>query len=166
MPNTYEPIATTTLSSAAASYTFSSIPQTYTDLVLVFNGSNALGNDAYLVQINGAAGTNYCAVYLESDGSTVYSSRWANRADIPVARGASATAGADMVTVNFLNYINTNIYKPFIARYNLASTTGNRTSLTIGTYKATTAITSILFKSSGSTMSIGSTLTLYGIKAA
>lgn len=166
MPSTYEPIATTTLSSAAASYTFSSIPQTYTDLVLIFNGSNALGNDAYLVQINGAAGTSYCATYLESDGSTAYSSRWASRADIPVARGASSTAGADLVTMNLFNYTNTNMYKSFISRYSLASTTGQRASLTVGTYMATTAITSILFKSSGSTMSTGSTLTLYGIKAA
>lgn len=166
MPTTYEPIATTTLSSAAASYTFFGIPQTYTDLILVFNGSNALGNDSYNVQINGAAGTNYCATYLESDGSTVYSSRWADRADIPVARGASTTAGADMVTMNFFNYTNTNMYKSFIGRYSLASTTGQRASLTVGTYKSTTSINSILFKSGGSTMSTGSTLTLYGIKAA
>jgi hypothetical protein len=34
MASTYTPIATTTLGSAAASYTFSSISGTYTDLVL------------------------------------------------------------------------------------------------------------------------------------
>jgi hypothetical protein len=35
MPATYEPIATTTLGTAAAFITFSSIPATYTDLRLV-----------------------------------------------------------------------------------------------------------------------------------
>ena len=35
MPATYEPIATTTLGSAATNITFSSIPATYTDLRLV-----------------------------------------------------------------------------------------------------------------------------------
>jgi len=39
--STYTPIASVTLSSAQASVTFSSIPQTYTDLVLVVNGSTA-----------------------------------------------------------------------------------------------------------------------------
>ena len=166
MANTYTPIATTTLSSATSSYTFSSIPQTYTDIVLVFNGSNALGNDSYNIQINSDTGTNYCATYLESDGSTAYSSRWASRVDVPVARGASSTAGADMVTINFSNYTSTNMYKSLIARYSLASTTGQRASLTVGTYMNASAITSITFKSGGSTMSTGSTLTIYGIKEA
>ena len=35
MASTYTPIATTTFASTATSYTFSSIPTTYTDLVLV-----------------------------------------------------------------------------------------------------------------------------------
>jgi hypothetical protein len=37
MATTYEPIATTTLGTAAAFITFSSIPATYTDLRLVVN---------------------------------------------------------------------------------------------------------------------------------
>ena len=38
MASTYEKIATTTLGSATASYTFSSISGTYTDLILILVG--------------------------------------------------------------------------------------------------------------------------------
>jgi hypothetical protein len=41
MAITYEPIATTTLGTAAASVTFSSISGAYTDLVLVCNGNKS-----------------------------------------------------------------------------------------------------------------------------
>ena len=47
MASTYEPIATTVISGSPTSYTFSLIPQTFTDLVLIFNGkSNASGSSA------------------------------------------------------------------------------------------------------------------------
>jgi hypothetical protein len=43
MAKTYEPIATTTLGSAAASITFSSIPATYTDLNNCFIAGKRFG---------------------------------------------------------------------------------------------------------------------------
>jgi len=58
MPATYEPIATTTLGSAAATITFSSIPATYTDLVIVFAGT-ATANLNPLMSFNSDSGTNY-----------------------------------------------------------------------------------------------------------
>jgi hypothetical protein len=47
MPATYEPIATTTLGTAAASITFSSIPATYTDLRLI-SGHKASTTSCFL----------------------------------------------------------------------------------------------------------------------
>ena len=43
MPITYEPIATTTLTTTTASVTFSSISGSYTDLILVINGTASAG---------------------------------------------------------------------------------------------------------------------------
>jgi hypothetical protein len=40
MAATYTPIASITLGATATSVTFSSIPSTYTDLILVMNGSS------------------------------------------------------------------------------------------------------------------------------
>jgi len=51
MPATYDCIATTTLTSTASSVVFSSIPQTYTDLVVVFVGKNTTANVAMMVNL-------------------------------------------------------------------------------------------------------------------
>ena len=69
---TYTPIATQTLGSSAASVTFSSIPGTYTDLMLIsFAQGQASGGDNRLVlQFNGDTATNYSSTYLIGNGTT------------------------------------------------------------------------------------------------
>ena len=69
MASTYEPIATTTLGSAASSITFSSIPATYTDLrlVLVHTPSASTGNAQ--MQFNSDTATNYSYTYRQRIGS-------------------------------------------------------------------------------------------------
>ena len=64
MPATYEPIATTTLGSAAASITFSSIAGTYTDLRLVMVGTTSASDWAF-VRFNGTDGSS--TAYSASD---------------------------------------------------------------------------------------------------
>jgi len=60
MPSTYTPIATNTLASVSTGVTFSSIPSTYTDLVLVINyrldgtGTGAAG----ALRFNSDSGSN------------------------------------------------------------------------------------------------------------
>lgn len=164
---TYSSISSQTLSSAASTVTFSSIPSTYTDLILIFNGSNSVGNDSYSLYCNGVVtGGLYSATYLEGDGASAYSSNWSNRNDIPVARGGSSTAGADFVIVNLLNYANTSVFKSLLTRYALGGTVGKRVSTTVALYRSTTAISSVTLKSGGGNIAAGSTITLYGIAAA
>lgn len=163
---TYTSISSTTLSSNAATITLSSIPSTYTDLICVFNGSNTIGNDNYLMYFNGVVtGSLYSATYVESDGASAYSGSWNNRNNIPVARGGSSTAGADLVIIQLNGYANTSIYKSTISRYALGGTLGARTSITNGLYRSTTAINSITLTGSGNIVA-GSTITLYGIASA
>ena len=77
MPSTYEPIATTTLGSAASSYTFTGISGSYTDLILV----SALGTDnPCSINLNMGSGsvdtsTNFSWTYLRGDGTAAGSSR-------------------------------------------------------------------------------------------
>ena len=75
MPATYEPIQTTTLGSAAASYTFSSIPSTYTDLKLVITGTSVGAYADIDLRFNSDTATNYSWTALAGNGTAASSYR-------------------------------------------------------------------------------------------
>ena len=75
MPATYEPIASTTLGTAAADITFSSIPGTYTDLVLVLYGGFATAASDLYTQFNSDTGTNYSNSDLRGNGTAAAANR-------------------------------------------------------------------------------------------
>jgi hypothetical protein len=81
MANTYTLIQAQTLASSAASVTFSSIPATYTDLVLKCSIREApLSNQSTDLQIQFNADTtnNYSKTSIEADGATAFSTRQSN----------------------------------------------------------------------------------------
>ena len=153
MAFTYTPIATTTLGSAAASYTFSSIPSTYTDLILVVTAGNSAGaNYSGTIQFNGDTGTNYSYTEVYTSGSSALSYR---------ATNSTLTAAPAIIQVQ--NYSNTTTYKTALAR----AGTGTSVEMVVGLWRSTSAINSIKVLSEGATnFIVGSTLTLYGISAA
>lgn len=169
MAATYEPIATTTLSSTASSYTFSSIPNTYTDLVLVVDA--LMTSDAGVqVRLNGEASnnTNHSRTYMV--GATNYgatSGRDNNDSWIGMSFWGASSGRRIICRLNFMNYSNTTTYKPVLIRQDNPqglSAGNNDTVAQIGMYRSTSAITSIAVLSG--TFGVGSTFTLYGIKEA
>jgi hypothetical protein len=166
MPATYEPIATTTLGSAAASYTFSSIPATYTDLILVFNGTQTSNGNTIYVRCNGDTATNYSCTVLYGTGSVTGSTRASNLSDgLQLAGyigGLSSTSPA-VAYINIMNYSNTTTYKSSISRSSLAS---SDTQTAASLWRSTAAINSLTVRIDANTIAAGTTLTLYGIKAA
>lgn len=165
MAKTYEPIATTTLGSAQATVTFSSITGTYTDLVLICQTSVASGTVQNQIQFNSDTGTNYSATILSGNGSTALSTRNSSVSQITLGYDDyNTTAIGQMSIVNIQNYSNATTYKTTIQRGSNANT---GVSATVGLWRSTAAITSILVKNSGGVnFATGSTFTLYGIKAA
>ena len=165
--STYTPIATTTLGSATSSYTFSSIPSTYTDLVLVTNLSSASNANIYF-RLNGDTGTNYSFTFLSGDGSTANSSRTSNAAQGTATwTGASMNSSWTTCVANFMNYSNTTTYKTFLTRYAAINTVNQgEASAVVNLWRSTAAINSITVLSLSPNYSIGSTLTLYGIASA
>ena len=163
MPATYEPIATQTLGSTSSSVTFSSIPATYTDLVLVFIGSTTSTGANFLIRFNGDTTSNYSATALSNYLNTTESSR---QSSVTSYRGNPAS-GLDTISTiitQVMNYANTTTFKTILTR---AGNAGQGVDAAVGLWRKTPeAINSINIFPSSSTFIVGSTFTLYGIKAA
>lgn len=169
MPATYEPISTTTLGSAASSVTFSSIPGTYTDLILVVNGSSTAGTGSRLRIGNGSVdtGSNYSFTFLEGTGSGTNTYLNSNATYIQMNNYSQFAPSPTYNTteiVQIMNYANTTTYKTVMNRSNLAQT---GVSTMVGLWRSTSAINVITYYcSNATTFEAGFTATLYGVKAA
>jgi hypothetical protein len=166
MAKTYEPIATTTLSSAQSSVTFSSISGSYTDLILVCSPAQTTqGQGDLQFRFNSDTGGNYSFTRLIGSGSAASSSRATNTSFINFEYYGypSDTLGNSVQIVQIMNYSNTTTYKTALGRPNSAET-GLEAS--VGLWRSTAAITSITGFMSAGTLKAGSTFSLYGIKSA
>jgi len=158
--NTYVAIATQTLGSAAASVTFSSIPGTYTDLVLVCN-TIAAGAQNILLRFNSDTGTNYSYTRLIGDSAGATSARESSINQLNLYR-ASANLNNQRVTtiLQIMNYSNTTTYKTMISR---GAAGAEETNAQVSLYRSTSAITSLVFDVFTTNFSAGSTFSLYGV---
>ena len=170
MASTYTPIATTTLGTTASSVTFSSIPSTYTDLVLFASPAITSGNDNMRIQVgNGSVdgGSNYSYTALTGNGSTAVSARASSETTMLTDYNGymQTTVGAVTKVINFMNYSNTTTNKTVLMRSNNAAT---GTDALVALWRSTAAINIMTFYVAGgaTTFKAGSTFTLYGVKSA
>jgi hypothetical protein len=168
MAKTYTPIATTTMTSPTASIAFSSIPQTYTDLVLVVsaNGSRpSLGGDIRC-QLNSDTGTNYSNTLLQCIGSSTWNERASSQTYANLANNIGILGSVDYTPtiINFMNYSNTTTYKTILTRHSGVVSANVQARVTL--WRSTSAISTIyLWNEAGAIYNFnpGSTFTLYGI---
>jgi len=168
MASTYEKIATTTLGSATATITFSSISGSYTDLVLITNHGVSSGGsgDTISLRFNSDTGSNYSGTTIYGTGSSSASQRFSNQTVINIARSVGPTASSieSNAVINIQNYSNTTTYKTVISRANVPTGSYPGLEATVNIWRNTAAINSIdILYLSGGTFVSGSTFTLYGI---
>lgn len=166
MAKTYTPIATQKITASSASITFSSIPATYTDLVLIasarslYNGTN----DAIFIQVNGDSSALYSRTELYNGATGRSSSETSFRYHGKVAGNTSTGGTFATSNINFLNYSNTTTFKTVTARCGMADPTYTEVKMSVGLYRSTSAISSMLLTTESTTnFAPGSTFTLYGI---
>jgi hypothetical protein len=166
MANTYVLIASNVLASAATSTTFSSIPQTYTDLVIMYSARGA--NLSFQIRLNGNTATNYSNTGISGSGSAAAS-----------FRDTTQTSTFSYYTQNLNTYTasvfsNGEFYLPnYTASLNKAFSTNGATENNASNafiasnahlWRNTAAVTSITFTSNAGNIDIGSSFYLYGIK--
>jgi hypothetical protein len=158
----YIPLANVTLGASAATVTFSSIPATYRDLVLVVDGS---GTDALTYahfRVNNNS-TDYSYVFANGNGVTANSQGPTDdKIQVPGRDSYWTNTYRTQVVVNLMDYAQTDRHKHFLVRSGAAS---SATEMQAGRWANTAAITSIRFTMNVGSFAIGSTFALYGIIA-
>lgn len=158
MTATYDLIASNVLTSSASSVTFSSIPATYRDLVLVVTGTNATGDQTIRMQFNSDTGANYNDVRINGNGSTASSLATSGGTDIQL--GNFGTTIATLI-IQIMDYSATDKHKTVLTRADKADTA---TRATASRWASTSAINTVYLVGSNSyNFQSGSTFYLYGI---
>lgn len=169
MPKQYACLAQVTVGAGgAASITFSSIPQTYTDLVLKLSvrGTGSVVNRNILIAFNGSS-ANFTMRNVVNEGGTVASytqGAYGGTNATGYNPGSTATAStfgnADFYFANYTSSNNKSVSVDSVGENN--ATAGY---LWLGTnlWSSSSAITSLTFTEDANNFAEFSTATLYGI---
>ena len=165
MPNTYVKIATVTLASAAASIDFTSIPGTYTDLVIKASLRSAAAsvNPGLKIKFNTSA-LNFTGLNVYGDGSAK-GSYTDTGGEIGILAGNSATANTfGNCEIYIPNYAGSNNKSFSVDSVNENNATSASQYLYANLWSQTAAITAISLLSGGAVNLMQySSATLYGI---
>lgn len=166
--NTYTVLATQTLTSATDTVTFANIPQGYTDLQIKCSFSASVANNDFRVRVgNGTidSNANYSYQYLNGNGSAAGANRNANTTYISHYYSVGLSTSPQFVMLDILNYSSTFNRKTFLSK---TGASDKETNMTSGLWSSTQAIDTITLLNNGNTTSsftVGSSFTIYGIKA-
>lgn len=158
---TYDLIDSEILSSSASSVTFTSIPGTYRDLVLVANFKPDTGTMYGAWILNSDTGSNYSRVRITGNGSTASSTSATAASGFLNSGSAWDTTDFGLAKLEILDYSATDKHKTALLRSNMADL---EVEATVFRWASTSAVTSItLDDSNGNNFAAGSTFYLYGI---
>jgi hypothetical protein len=173
MPRTYVPINSQVIGSTQAIVTFTSIPQTYTDLVLIVDGFTTHTDDGArgYIQFNtdtSTGSTAYSSVFLGVTASTKSTNKDTNAPYIAYAVLGNDSSRTTLGEINIMNYRNTSSWGLVLskgAKYATTASGNFGTRFVAGTWRNTAAITDITLRSD-TAYAAGTSFSLYGIASA
>ena len=159
---TYEKINTTTLGSAAATISFTSIAGTYTDLRLVLAGTATSSGLTLYTRFNSDTANNYSDTYMRGNGSTAISTYDDNRPFIEASYLFGSSGNPTLTTWDIFSYAGST-YKTCLISNSEDFNGSGRTEARVALWRSTSAITTITLSLNANNFDVGTTATLYGI---
>lgn len=161
MANAMVALANTTVGTSAT-VTFGSIPATYRDLRIVIRvgGTTSTGSG---IKFNTDTDytNNYSRVVMTGNGSSASSFANSGAGNPAANHDAGALRTDGQMIIDILDYSATDKHKTFLSRQDAA---GNETTALAGRWASTSAVTTIMLSTdSGTGLSSGTTVALYGI---
>jgi len=164
--STYEPIANATGTGSSGQVTFSSIPGTYTDLILVTHYIDVQIDNLGL-RFNSDSGSNYSRTSMYGTGSSRSSSKNSNQTyAYTMYKDTNTTTDPVYATTQIMNYSSSATYKNLINRTGTKSGSTYNVFLQTLVWRSNNAITQIDIYSGNANFSTNCKWTLFGVKAA
>lgn len=171
-PGSYYSISTVTLSSAASTIDFTSIPQTYKHLQIRFMGRDSRTGtplEGYLIRFNNDTAATYQDHMIYGDGSSAAYSYNLGAGATAMAPYSIASAGASTGVfgasiVDILDYTNTNKAKSIRALSGTDNNGAGAVGFTSGAWRSTSAVSSISIVANVGSFQQYTHAALYGIK--
>ena len=164
MASTYKKIASVTVGAGgASSIDFTSIPATYTDLVVKVSARDTTANGEFYLRFNSST-TNYSDRWLYGTGTSA-SSTTNTKIDLFLASSGYTANTFGSTDIYIPNYRSANYKSTSADSVQENNATASYTLLDAGLWSDTSAITSVNLIPAGGTFAQYSTATLYGIKS-
>lgn len=159
--STRTPIASQKVISGTTSVTFSNIPQTFSDLVLVCNVKGTNATDSLNMTVNNDTGNNYSIIRMQGI-SSAESPAYGSQSSFAIGDFMPNSGNFFAPTIVHINrYSNPTIWKTILSRNGIAT---NWVTNIAGLWRNTSAINTITIRMGASTnIQTDSTFDLYGI---
>ena len=163
------PIAYAVANGTSSTISFTNIPQTYQDLMIVgFARTDNSISTGFSYYLNSAGLGSFSQTLLIGNGSSASSTRYTTSncygVVSPLLPFSTSTSGVFSSTeLHILNYTNSTTYKTSILRNACDLNGSGETDLVVNTYLSTSPITSIVIDTNGNFVT-GTKFAIYGIR--
>lgn len=158
-------LASIALQSAGSEVTFSGIPGTYRDLILVANVSGTVNDQGIRMRFNGDSASNYSTAAIGGSGAVGqygFSTTTTHVLFSPIHIGVNTNGIHVPVISQIIDYSATDKHKTLLTRANGQNNSTNETTALASRWASTNAINSITLLLASGSFATGSTFSLYG----